>query len=85
MAMAFGLSIVAAAYGLGAISGAQLTPAVSLGFPAAGRMTVGDFVTYVIAQIIGALNSIEPPHIVAIHEKTLMPVGTAIVIVASMK
>lgn len=55
MAMAFGLSIVAAAYGLGAISGAQLTPAVSLGFPAAGRMTVGDFVTYVIAQIIGAI------------------------------
>ena len=47
--MAFGLSIVAAAYGLGAISGAQLNPAVSLGFLASGRMTVGDFVTYVIA------------------------------------
>ena len=55
IAMAFGLSIVAAAYGLGAISGAQLNPAVSLGFLAAGRMTVGDFVTYVIAQIIGAI------------------------------
>lgn len=55
MAMAFGLSIVAAAYGLGAISGPQLTPEVSLGFPAAGRITVGDFVTYVIAQIIGAI------------------------------
>ena len=56
--MAFGLSIVPAAYGLGAISGAQLTPAVSLGFPAAGRMTVGDFVTYVIAQIIGAIAAV---------------------------
>lgn len=55
--MAFGLSIVAAAYGLGAISGAQLTPAVSLGFPAAGRMTVGDFFTYVIAQIIGVIRA----------------------------
>ncbi|MFB2532462.1 aquaporin [Paracoccus sp. p3-h83] len=55
IAMAFGLSIVAAAYGLGAISGAQLNPAVSLGFLVSGRMTVSDFITYVIAQIIGAI------------------------------
>lgn len=54
IALAFGLSIVAAAYGLGAISGAQLNPAVSLGFLMSGRMTSGDFVTYVIAQILGA-------------------------------
>lgn len=53
--MAFGFSIVAAAYGLGAISGAQLKPAVSLGFLSAGRMTTGDFVVYVIAQILGAI------------------------------
>ena len=31
IALAFGLAIVAAAYGLGAISGAHLNPAVSLG------------------------------------------------------
>ena len=37
------------------------------------------------AQSIGVLNSTEPPHIVAIHEKILMPVGTAMTIVASMK
>ena len=38
-----------------------------------------------IAQSIGVLNSIDPPHIVAIHEKILMPVGTAITIVAAVK
>ena len=38
-----------------------------------------------IAHSIGVLNSIEPPHIVAIHEKILTPVGTAITMVASMK
>lgn len=54
IAMAFGLSIVAAAYGLGAISGAQLNPAVSLGFLLSGRMPAGEFVTYVIAQLVGA-------------------------------
>lgn len=54
IAVAFGLSIVAAAYGFGAISGAQLNPAVSLGFLASGRMGVSDFVTYCIAQMLGA-------------------------------
>ena len=55
IAMAFGLSIVAAAYGLGAISGAQLNPAVSLGFLMSGRMSTGDFITYCIAQVLGAI------------------------------
>jgi len=31
------------------------------------------------------LNSIEPPHIVAIQEKILIPVGTAITIEAAAK
>ena len=54
IALAFGLSIVAAAYGLGAISGAQLNPPVSLGFLLSGRMTASDFVSYAISQILGA-------------------------------
>jgi aquaporin Z len=55
ISLAFGLSIVAAAYGLGAISGAHLNPAVSLGMVAAGRMSVSDFVGYAVAQVIGAI------------------------------
>lgn len=55
IALAFGLAIVAAAYGLGAISGAHLNPAVSLGMVTAGRMSVGDFIGYAIAQVIGAI------------------------------
>ena len=51
---AFGLSIVAAAYGIGAISGAHLNPAVSLGMVAAKRMSVGEAVPYIIAQVVGA-------------------------------
>ena len=34
---------------------------------------------------MGVLNEIDPPHIVAIHEKILIPVGTAIIIVAAKK
>lgn len=55
ISIAFGLSIVAAAYGLGAISGAHLNPAVSLGMVTAGRMTIGDFVGYALAQVAGAV------------------------------
>ena len=38
-----------------------------------------------IAQSIAAVKRIEPPHMVAIQEKILMPVGTAITIVAKTK
>ena len=57
ISLAFGLAIVAAAYGLGAISGAHLNPAVSFGMVAAGRMTISDAISYSIAQIIGALRA----------------------------
>lgn len=55
IAMAFGLAIVAAAYGLGAISGAHLNPAVTLGAVVAGRMPASDAAPYIAAQLAGAL------------------------------
>jgi aquaporin Z len=55
IAFAFGLSIVAMAYGIGPISGCHVNPAVSLGVMVAGRMSVSDFIAYVIAQVLGAL------------------------------
>ena len=55
ISLAFGLAIVAAAYGLGAISGAHLNPAVSFGMVMAGRMTIADFAAYAAAQIVGAI------------------------------
>src|SRR3546814_9846130 len=38
-----------------------------------------------IAHSIGVSNRSDPPHMVAIHEKILMPVGTAITMVAAVK
>jgi aquaporin Z len=55
ISLAFGLAIVAAAYGLGAISGAHLNPAVSLGMVAAGRMSIREFIGYAVAQTVGAV------------------------------
>ena len=55
IAFAFGLAIVAMAYGIGPISGCHVNPAVSFGVLMAGRMTTGDFIAYVIAQVLGAI------------------------------
>lgn len=53
-AFAFGLTIVAMAYSIGNISGCHINPAVSLGVYLKGDMTLGEFIGYVISQIIGA-------------------------------
>jgi aquaporin Z len=55
ISFAFGLAIVASAYGIGAVSGAHLNPAVSFGAFVAGRMTMSDLIQYVVAQIAGAI------------------------------
>jgi len=55
IAVAFGLTIVAMAYGIGQISGCHINPAVSFGVLVAGRVTTQDFITYVIAQVLGAI------------------------------
>lgn len=55
ISLAFGLAIVAMAYGIGPISGCHVNPAVSLGAFVARRMSAGDLVIYVVAQCLGAI------------------------------
>jgi aquaporin Z len=54
IAWAFGLAIVAMAYGIGPISGCHVNPAVSFGAWVAGRMPTRDMIGYWIAQCLGA-------------------------------
>lgn len=53
-ALAFGLVIVAMAYSIGQVSGCHINPAVSLAVLISGKMSVADFIGYVIAQFAGA-------------------------------
>jgi aquaporin Z len=55
IAFAFGLAIVAMAYGIGPISGCHVNPAVSFGAFVSGRMKLNDMVMYWVAQFLGAL------------------------------
>jgi Glycerol uptake facilitator and related permeases (Major Intrinsic Protein Family) len=49
------LSIVAMAYVIGGISGCHINPAVSLSMLIMKKLSVIDFVGYVVAQVIGAI------------------------------
>ncbi len=53
-ALAFGLVIVAMAYSIGNISGCHINPAVSIAMLISGKMSVTDFIGYLVAQFAGA-------------------------------
>ena len=55
--LAFGLTIVAMCFTLGEASGCHLNPAVSLGLLVAKRLSFKDFIGYMIAQLIGAMEA----------------------------
>lgn len=55
IAFAFGLAIVAIAYGIGPVSGCHVNPAVSFGAWTAGRMSTSDMLGYWLAQCLGAI------------------------------
>jgi aquaporin Z len=55
ISFAFGLAIVAMAYGIGPVSGCHVNPAVSFGAFIAGRMQMNDMLKYWAAQFSGAL------------------------------
>lgn len=54
-ALAFGLVIVAMAYSIGNVSGCHINPAVSIAMLVSGKMSVKDFIAYIVAQFAGAL------------------------------
>jgi aquaporin Z len=54
-ALAFGLVLMALAYAIGPISGCHVNPAVTMGFLIAGRMKLMDAISYMVAQVAGAI------------------------------
>lgn len=51
--LAIGFTLMVLVFATGHISGAHLNPAVSLGALLRGALSAGDFVAYVIAQLVG--------------------------------
>src|ERR1700744_21973 len=55
VSFAFGLSLLAMVYTIGPISGCHINPAVTLGVLMAKKIGARDAMSYIIAQIIGAI------------------------------
>jgi aquaporin Z len=55
VSFAFGLTVLTMAYGIGHISGCHLNPAVSVGLVIAGRFPSKDLLSYIVAQVAGAI------------------------------
>ena len=54
-ALAFGLVIIAMAYSIGNISGCHINPAVSIAMLVSNKMTMKEFIGYVVAQVTGGI------------------------------
>ena len=55
VALAFGLSLLCAAYAIGSISGCHINPAVTVGLWALGKTKSGDVPFYIGGQVVGGL------------------------------
>lgn len=55
VSLAFGLTVLTAAYALGPISGGHFNPAVSVGLWAGGRFPAAHVLPYIVSQLIGGI------------------------------
>ncbi|MFT0892690.1 aquaporin Z [Pseudochelatococcus sp. G4_1912] len=55
VALAFGLTVLTAAYAMGHVSGAHFNPAVTLGLYMGGRFPARDIIPYIVMQVVGAI------------------------------
>lgn len=55
VSLAFGLTVLTAAYALGPISGGHFNPAVSIGLWAGGRFPAAHLAPYIVAQLAGGI------------------------------
>lgn len=55
VSLAFGLTVLTMAYGIGHISGCHLNPAVSVGLWAGKRFPANELAPYIISQVVGAI------------------------------
>ncbi|WP_041208682.1 aquaporin Z [Aeromonas jandaei] len=65
VSLAFGLTVLTMAYAIGHISGCHLNPAVTIGLWAGGRFPASGVLSYVVAQVLGAIAAAAVLYVIA--------------------
>jgi aquaporin Z len=65
VSLAFGLTVLTMAFGIGHISGCHLNPAVSIGLWAGKRFSASELIPYIIAQVVGGIAGAGTLYIIA--------------------
>ena len=55
ISFAFGIAVMSMVYAIGPISGCHINPAITVSMFAAGKINLKDSLSYIVAQIIGAI------------------------------
>ncbi len=80
VALAFGLSLLVAAYAIGSISGCHVNPAVTVGLWVIGKTKTKDLPFYVVGQVVGGIFGALVIYIIAsatrVHSATATNLGT---------
>jgi aquaporin Z len=77
VSLAFGLTVLTAAYALGPISGGHFNPAVTLGLWAGDRFPTAEIIPYWLAQVLGAIAGASVLYIIASGVNGFAPGGFA--------
>ncbi|WP_421230700.1 aquaporin Z [Aeromonas sp. 603079] len=65
VSLAFGLTVLTMAYAIGHISGCHLNPAVTIGLWAGGRFPASGVLSYIVAQVLGAIGGAAVLYVIA--------------------
>ncbi|UWQ10689.1 aquaporin [Aliiroseovarius crassostreae] len=77
ISFAFGLALIGMAYGIGNVSGCHINPAVTIGAVIAGRLPSSKALTYILAQLAGAVTGAAILFVIASGKGGGFDVGTS--------
>lgn len=75
VSLAFGLTVLTMVYAVGHISGGHFNPAVSFGLWAGGKFPARELISYIIAQVVGAIAAAGVLYVIVTGKSDFVDIG----------